>query len=107
LYFPKAVGRIGQLRVNSGYPAVPIAWQLDRRGPKLIVATLFVFGLVAGYFIGWYVAKRSTRMALAGTASRSGCSVKDLVLSTRRMVEIAESTIREKGTDVIYYAERK
>lgn len=73
----------------------------------MIVATLFVFGLVAGYFIGWYVAKHDTRMALAGAASRYGCSVKDLVVTTRRMAEVAEATIREKGTDVIYYPERK
>lgn len=63
--------------------------------------------LAAGYLIGWYVAKHDSRMALVGAARRYGCNVSDLVLTTRRMVEIAEATIREKGTDVIYYPERK
>ena len=77
---------------------MPTAW---------IIAALFVCGLVAGYFIGWYIAKRDARIALTTAASGYGCSVKDLVVTTRRMVEIAEATIREKGTDVIYYPEQK
>jgi hypothetical protein len=46
-------------------------------------------------------------MKLAGATSRYGCSVKDLVVTTRRMLEIAEATIRDKGKDAIYYPERK
>jgi hypothetical protein len=69
----------------------------------MILTGLFVLGLIAGYLVGWYVAKNDTRLAMVDAADRYGVSMKDLVLTTRRMVEIAEATIREKGTDIIYY----